>query len=164
MAFYYSVATLFRISSIFFMWPMVFWSIWNVFVPRTQVFWYSFALRPSFSRELYCSKPLIGLNVLLIKVSVDLQLNFYGFSGESSEITTLDKIEIVPILGCKYLKSRRFFLKTNRQAERLSEIVFRVVVKVCVQLTILPKFVASLCVYFFTDAGRDSFQLPLPIW
>lgn len=84
---------------------------------------------------------------------------FYGFSGESS-----DKIEIDHILGCKYPKSRRFFLKTNRQAERLSEIVFTVVVKICVQLTILPKFVASLCVYFFTDAGRDSFQLPLPIW
>lgn len=76
LVFYYSVATLFRISSIFFMWPMVFWSIWNVFVPRTQVSWYSFALRPSFSRERYYSKPLIGLNALLIKVSDDAKLSF----------------------------------------------------------------------------------------
>lgn len=73
------------------------------------------------------------------------------------------KLELF-VPGNKYPKSKRFFLKTNRQVERLSEIVFTVVMKVFLQCFLFPKCVVSFGVYFFTDSGRDSFQLPFPMW
>lgn len=67
-------------------------------------------------------------------------------------------------LGCKYPKSRKFFLKTNRQVERLSEISFMLQMKVFVQCFMLPKFIASIGLYFITDSGNDALQLPIPMW
>lgn len=42
--------------------------------------------------------------------------------------------------------------------------VFTVVMKIAVQIVVLPKCFVSFVVYFGTDAGSDSFQLPYPIW
>lgn len=67
-------------------------------------------------------------------------------------------------LGCKYPQSKRFFSTTRHQIERSSEIIFVVIVKIALQCLILPKCVVSFAVYFITDSGRDSFELPLPLW
>lgn len=79
-----------------------------------------------------------------------------------SECKFIPKIKC--ILGCKYPKSRRFFLKTRRQVERLSDVVFKAVIKIAVQFLMLPKCLVSYGVYFMTDSGSDSFELPVPMW
>lgn len=67
-------------------------------------------------------------------------------------------------LGCEYPESMTFFLKIRQRVERLSEIVFMVVVKISLQLVMLPPCIVSFGVYFFTDSGSVSFQLPILIW
>lgn len=64
----------------------------------------------------------------------------------------------------KHSKSRILFLKTIHQVEQMSEIVFMVVVKVALQLVMLPKSIASYSIYFFSDLGDDPFQIPVPLW
>lgn len=68
------------------------------------------------------------------------------------------------IAGCKYPQSKEFFSKANQQAERLTEFVFLVVVKISLQCFMLPRCIFSFGVYFFTDSGSDSFGLPVPLW
>lgn len=68
------------------------------------------------------------------------------------------------ISGCAHPKSRKFFLKICQQTERLSEIIFMVVQKIPLQLVMLPKFIVSFGVYFITNSGSSSFQLPFPMW
>lgn len=66
--------------------------------------------------------------------------------------------------GCKYRKSEAFFFKTNQQVERLSEVVFTLLVKIALQCLMLPKCIVSFGTYFATDSGNDSFELPVPLW
>lgn len=68
------------------------------------------------------------------------------------------------ILGSKYRKSKALFAKTTCQVERLSAIVFLVLVKITVPLVVLPKFIISFVVYFLTNSRSDSFALPYPMW
>lgn len=68
------------------------------------------------------------------------------------------------ISGCKYAKSKQFFLKTNRQVERLSEIVITLIVKIVVQIMMLPKAIISFATYFATGSGSESFEIPYPMW
>lgn len=71
------------------------------------------------------------------------------------------------ILECKHSKSRHFFLKTNQQVEQLSEIVFMMVVKIALQLVMLPKSLVSYGIYFFSasnDLENGPFQMPVPLW
>lgn len=68
------------------------------------------------------------------------------------------------ILGCKYLKSKAMFQKTGQRVEKVCEIVFMVIMKIIVQLIMLPKFGISFGTYFLTDAGSNSFELPFPLW
>lgn len=88
---------------------------------------------------------------------------FYYASIYDSIIRHHLKTEII-ILECKYSKAKKLFHKTSEQVERLTEIVFMVVVKTSTQLGILPKIIVSLGVYIFTASGNDSFQLPYPMW
>lgn len=67
-------------------------------------------------------------------------------------------------LGCKYPKSEALFFKANQQVEQLSQIIFTALVKVALQLFMLPKFIVSYVVYVTTDTGSESFQLPVPFW
>lgn len=80
----------------------------------------------------------------------------------------LDDISIwnqnIYISGLKYPKSEAFFFKTSQQVERLSGLVSTMVVKITLQLLILPKFVGSFVIYFITSSGNDSFDLPIPLW
>lgn len=75
------------------------------------------------------------------------------------------RMKFYVFLGCKYPKSRRFFLKTNRLVEQLCGIVFTCIVKVALQCYMLPKCIVSFAAYFVPDSqGSDSFQLPIPLW
>lgn len=67
-------------------------------------------------------------------------------------------------LECKDPQSKAIFLKSSQLVERLSEIVFTVLVKVVVQCSVLPQCIVSFGVYFITDSGSESFQLPVPFW
>lgn len=67
-------------------------------------------------------------------------------------------------LECKYPESRASILKTNQQVERLTEIIFTLVMKISLQLQMLPKSIACYAVYFMTESGSDSFDLPFPVW
>lgn len=68
------------------------------------------------------------------------------------------------ILGSKYPRSKRFFLITSQRVNRLCEIFFMLVVKVTLQVLMLPTFVVSYGLYLFTDLGSESFQMPYPMW
>lgn len=68
------------------------------------------------------------------------------------------------ILGCKYPQSEAFFMKANRQVERLTEIIFIGIVKIALQLIMLSKAFICFGIYFTTDSGSDSFDLPFPMW
>lgn len=75
------------------------------------------------------------------------------------------KTEIILwVLGYAYPKSDALFLKTNLQVEQLCEFIFTLLVKILLQIVMLPKCIGSFGVYFFTDSGRDSFELPIPSW
>lgn len=74
------------------------------------------------------------------------------------------KRNLCVFLGFKYPKSKAFFLKTNRQVERLSEIIFMLIMKIGLPGFMLPKCIVSLTVYIRTDTGRDAFELPIPMW
>lgn len=68
------------------------------------------------------------------------------------------------ILGRKYPKSMKLFMETSRRVERVCAIVFMVIMKIIVQFIMLPKCTVSFGIYFLTEAGSDSFELPYPLW
>lgn len=72
--------------------------------------------------------------------------------------------ESMNILGCKSRKSNALFSKAGCQVERFSQVVFMVMMKVALQCSMLPKCVISLGIYYLTDSGSDSFELPYPMW
>lgn len=80
----------------------------------------------------------------------------------TSSISNIKQIECV--LGRKYPKSMKLFMEANQRAERVTEIVFTVVMKIAVQFIMLPKCIASFGSYFLTDSGSNSFELPYPLW
>lgn len=68
------------------------------------------------------------------------------------------------ILGSKNPKSEALFFKADQQVEQLSGITFTVLVKILLQCFMLPKCIVSYGVYFITDSGNESFQMPVPFW
>ena len=75
------------------------------------------------------------------------------------------KTKIVYIFpGCKYPKSMRFYVKISEQIERSNQIVSMVMMKISLQILMLPKFIVSFGTYLLTDSGSDSFKLPFPMW
>lgn len=68
------------------------------------------------------------------------------------------------ISGCKNPKSMAYFLNSSQRVKRMTKTVFTVMMKIVLQFVILPAAIASFAAYFFTDSGRDSFALPIPMW
>lgn len=68
------------------------------------------------------------------------------------------------ILGHKHPKSKKLFLKTNRQVERFSETLFTFMMKILLPCAMLPQCIVCFAIYFTTDSGSDSFQLPFTMW
>lgn len=136
----------------FFAWPVVWWSTWCALVRPLQVLFNLFALRPLSIENQHYSKASKKPKNSLIQVR--------AFS-ERFEC----KIEMfIFSLGCKYPQSEEFFMKTNRQVDRLTELIFIVLVKIGLQCIMLSKAVVCFGIYFTTDSGSDSFDLPFPMW
>lgn len=68
------------------------------------------------------------------------------------------------ILGIKYSESKTIYNETNQLAEKLSKIIYLVIVKISIPCLVLPKIIVCFIAYYATDSGNDAFELPLPMW
>lgn len=68
------------------------------------------------------------------------------------------------LAGLKYAASEKRFTKINRQVEKMSEIVYFIMVKISVPAILGPKAIHSYYTHFSTDLGADAFESPLPMW
>lgn len=93
---------------------------------------------------------------------IDTSVHWFNSIGKF-EWNSILKFKLY-IIGCKYPKSREFFLKAIQQAEQITEILFLVVFKISLQCFMLPRCITSFGVYLFTNSGSDSFELPIPLW
>lgn len=57
-------------------------------------------------------------------------------------------------------ESKAIFIETNNLAERWSEIVYFLFVKLIFPLFMLPKFMTSLIIYLLNDFENDALDLP----
>lgn len=64
----------------------------------------------------------------------------------------------------KYSASKSIFFETNQSVEKLSKILFLVIVKMTPASCLLPWFIYSFFIYFTTDLGADVFILQSPMW
>lgn len=64
----------------------------------------------------------------------------------------------------KYSASKSIFFETNQSVEKLSKILFFVIVKMTPASCLLPWFIYSFFIYFITDLGADVFILQSPMW
>lgn len=60
--------------------------------------------------------------------------------------------------------SRLLYEKTNRRAEKWSEIIFILMAKVTPIAWLSPRVIISFFFYFTTDMGNEAFELPSPMW
>lgn len=74
------------------------------------------------------------------------------------------KTKIVLHSGCEYPASEALFFETNQQVEKFTEIILMLFTKIILHCLVLSKCAVSFGVYFITDVGSDSFQLPFPMW
>lgn len=56
------------------------------------------------------------------------------------------------------------FQETNRLAEKWSEIICFLAIKVIPRFGCIPMVITSFFFYFTTDLGSESFILPVPMW
>lgn len=73
-------------------------------------------------------------------------------------------IEIENISGSTYPGSKALYNEMNQQIEKWSEIIDFAAAKMTPICLILPKSFVCFIIYFATDLGSDSFDLPLPMW
>lgn len=64
-------------------------------------------------------------------------------------------------LECSSLKA--MYIKMNRRSEQFCKIV-NVAFDMTAPGVVLPKALYCFYVYFTTDMGRNSFELPAPFW
>lgn len=67
-------------------------------------------------------------------------------------------------LGLGDPTSKTICEKTNKLVEKWCKIGFFVLKYVISSCFIFPKAIISFLIYFTTDLGNDSFDLPLPMW
>lgn len=73
-------------------------------------------------------------------------------------------VKTYPNLGLEHTSPKIMYEKTNQLAEKISEILYFLIVKVSVPGLVLPRAALSYFVYYTTDARSDAFQLPIPTW
>lgn len=162
---------------IFFGCTLLGWAIISQFV-------YIFRVANNFMEYVECVCLISGTTIVLIclaTIAFRRTLLFSGIRELENLIETIksffdyrytQRFESKPpfstiklcILGCKHPKSLAHFSRTNEQIEKLTELVFMLVVEIFLQLVMLPRCIVSFIVYFVTDSGCDSFELPLPMW
>lgn len=60
--------------------------------------------------------------------------------------------------------SRAKLKKTNQLIEKLCETFYFAVIKAGIPALMLPKAIISYTIYYTTDAGAASFELPFAAW
>lgn len=68
------------------------------------------------------------------------------------------------LLGIQFDESGPMYQKTGRQVEKLTEILFFVIVKIMPQCLVLLKCITRYFVYFTSGFNNDAFELPFPMW
>lgn len=66
--------------------------------------------------------------------------------------------------GKQFEESGPMYQKTGRQVEKLTELLFFVIVKILPQCLVVLKCVTRYFVYFTSDFNNDAFELPFPMW
>lgn len=64
----------------------------------------------------------------------------------------------------KYSASQSIFKEANQRVEKLSNIVFFLMVKITPGVVFLPSFIYSFIIYFAIDSENDPFTLPISFW
>lgn len=54
------------------------------------------------------------------------------------------------------------YVETNELIEKWCNIIYTITIKLFVPILLLPKFIASFFLYFFSGLGDDAFELPFP--
>lgn len=148
----------------FFARPMVPWSTWFAFVRPLEQLKQLLALWPSSLKGIWYSVALITLGNSLIQVSPFYTCFIFDFLVDKRIGMNLMLKLKSWISEFKDAEAKALLLKASQQVNRTTEIILNVTMKVSLQLVMLPKCVASLATYFFTDSGSESFQLPIPMW
>lgn len=126
---------------------------------------YTFQVANGLMEYVDCISSIFSIIVLFISLATIASkktLLFESIDKIEKLINVWNKNECVS--GCEFEKSEAFFLKTNRQVERLSELVFIFEMKIMLHCFMLPKCIASYVTYFTTDLRNDAFQLSFIIW
>lgn len=76
----------------------------------------------------------------------------------------MDWVQVIVNERLKHSASRTMYAKTNNLSEKLSKIIYFLMVKVSVPGFVLPKAILSFFIYCTTDAGSDAFELSIPTW
>ena len=67
--------------------------------------------------------------------------------------------------GSRNPVSKKIHVKWNQLADKLTQIIYFMMVIVGVPGFIMPKAIISYYTYFMTEnPGHDAFELPLPMW
>ena len=68
------------------------------------------------------------------------------------------------ILGSKYPASKEIYEKTNNQVEKISELIFYLILKISLQFIMLPIFIGGIIVCVTTEFKSDSYMSPIAMW
>lgn len=125
-----------------------------------RVFLYSSCGRFRFSKPRNYSSWFIIVKLSLILVS---KARFRG-KKTSTHIRTLNKNDWIKFSEMKYCATKSILDETNEFVEKFSGIldfILTISVPICVDI---PSLAYNLFVYYTTDLGKNSFQLPCPTW
>lgn len=72
--------------------------------------------------------------------------------------------KISKILGVKISKKVEIYNKTRQIVKLSSHYVYLVYIKILLPFSTAPFLITSYYKYYFTDLGRDAFDLPFLFW
>lgn len=120
---------------------------------------------------------LITVALLILIVKIKQLFEFIDSGNDLVNISELDTksilshrvcrnyaINVVNILGLKYSPSSSIFRKVIRFEQKLSNIIFFILVKVIPVFVCTPVVISAFLKYFATDLGTDAFELIYPMW
>lgn len=67
-------------------------------------------------------------------------------------------------LGLKRPILRAMYKNTRKNSEKVSKIVYFLIVHLAIPFVVLPRAILCYAIYYITDAGSDAFELPIPTW
>lgn len=133
----------------------------NLFLVTAIIIWshfsncmYLFCVASTF-QEYTLSINSTSTTTLMILVYVVMVWNAQKFR---------DFINLLEMVTEKRHLSRIKVLETAQQVEKISKIVFFVVLQLFPPGTMIPVLVVSFIKYYSTGSGEDAFQLPLAMW